>query len=106
VIAGTLLAFAILLGVLPYHTVLRFMEKTVDQQVDTLQVWQMGYDARQPADAGTASLPTPLPASEPESSAPTQRTTSSINRQPVDRQSRPLGDVSLLDRRHQAVNTE
>ena len=106
VIAGTLLAFAILLGVLPYHTVLRFMEKTVDQQVDTLRVWQMGYDDRQPADAGTASLPTPLPASEPESSVPTQRTTSSINRQPVDRQSRPLGEVSLLDRRHQPGNTE
>ena len=106
VIAGTLLAFAILLGVLPYHIVLQFMEKTVDQQVHRLEVWQEVYDARQPADVGTASVPTTQPAREPKSSAPTQRTTSSTNRQPVKRQSRPLGEVSLLDRRHQPGNTE
>ena len=100
VIAGTLLAFAILLGVLPYHTVLKYMEKTVDQQVDTLQVWQMGYDARPPADPGTAALPATLPAKEPESPTSVPQSTSSTNRPATQRQPRPLGEVSLVGRRH------
>ncbi len=38
-IGGIILGFCILLGVLPYQTVFRFMEKTIDRQVDDLTQW-------------------------------------------------------------------
>ncbi len=38
-IGAVLLIFAILLGVFPYHTVLRYMDATIDRQVDDLTEW-------------------------------------------------------------------
>ena len=38
-IAGVLFVLAILLGVFPHHTVLRYMDKTVTKQVDDLATW-------------------------------------------------------------------
>ncbi len=38
-IAGILLVLAILFGVFPYHTVLRYTDKTVQRQVDQLTEW-------------------------------------------------------------------
>lgn len=38
-IGMTLLAFAILFGVLPHHTVLKYMDKTIDRQVSDLAKW-------------------------------------------------------------------
>jgi NADH-quinone oxidoreductase subunit M len=38
-IAAVLLTFAIILGVLPYHTVLRYMDATVNKQVSDLAWW-------------------------------------------------------------------
>lgn len=38
-IAGVLLACAILFGVLPYHTVLKYMDPTIDRQVQDLTDW-------------------------------------------------------------------
>lgn len=38
-IGAVILAFAIVLGVFPYHTVLKYMESTVRQQVDSLTAW-------------------------------------------------------------------
>ncbi|HJN12020.1 MAG: NADH-quinone oxidoreductase subunit M [Pirellulaceae bacterium] len=38
-IAGILLALAIIFGVLPYHTVLQYMDKTIERQVDDLTDW-------------------------------------------------------------------
>ena len=97
VIAGTLLAFAILLGVLPHHTVLRFMEETVDQQVESLTVWQMGQDVEDSAAAGTAAA---IPQTEPEQSEPTvptrMQSTPATTSQLPERQPRASGEVSLV----------
>jgi len=38
-IAGVLLVLAILLGVFPYPTLLRYMDKTIDRQVNELAAW-------------------------------------------------------------------
>ncbi len=38
-IGAVLLAFALILGVFPHHTVLRFMDSTIDRQVDQLAWW-------------------------------------------------------------------
>jgi NADH-quinone oxidoreductase subunit M len=46
-IAGILFVTAILFGVLPYHTVLRFMENTVEQQVDDLTEFTRRYEPLQ-----------------------------------------------------------
>ena len=99
-IAGTLLAFAILLGVLPHQLVLRFMEKTVDTQVNSLTTWQQKYDFQETLRADTADD------LSPESPAPVPQSTSATNRQPIQRQSGPLAKVSLADRPHRVGNTE
>ena len=38
-IAGVLFALALLLGVFPHQTLLRYMDKTIDRQVDELAIW-------------------------------------------------------------------
>jgi len=43
-IAGILLALALLFGVLPYHTVLQYMDQTVERQVDDLAAWTKRMD--------------------------------------------------------------
>ncbi|HZL87046.1 MAG TPA: NADH-quinone oxidoreductase subunit M [Pirellulaceae bacterium] len=45
-IAIVLFVFAILFGVAPYHTVLKYVDKTVEQQVNDLAVWTR--DVKQP----------------------------------------------------------
>jgi NADH-quinone oxidoreductase subunit M len=45
-IAGTLLALAILFGVFPYQTVLRFMDKTVQRQVNHLAEFTMRLESQ------------------------------------------------------------
>jgi NADH-quinone oxidoreductase subunit M len=106
VIAGTLLAFAILLGVLPYHTVLRFMEKTVDAQVDSLTVWQSVHDSQNTLGADAAEDLSSAAPGQTKSPAPVPQSTSATNRQPIQRQPRPLAKVSLADRPHRVGNTE
>ncbi len=44
VIAGVLFVFAILLGVFPHQTVLRFMDTTIDRQVNELADWTRVHD--------------------------------------------------------------
>ena len=46
VIAGTLLVLAIVFGVQPYYTVLQFMEKTVERQVEDLADWTVREEAK------------------------------------------------------------
>ena len=46
-IAGTLFVFAILFGVFPYHTVLQFMDTTVDGQIQELVDWTKRQDAKE-----------------------------------------------------------
>lgn len=58
-IAGVLLAFAILLGVLPYHSLLRYMESTVTRQVDDLADWTMRVKER-PTETADMSAVLPL----------------------------------------------
>ncbi|MFV1965555.1 MAG: NuoM family protein [Pirellulaceae bacterium] len=60
-IAGVLFATAILLGVLPYHTVLRVMDRTVENQVDGLAKWTQ--DIKEVPDSETTD-PEPNAASE------------------------------------------
>ena len=43
-IAGVLLAFAIILGVFPHQTILKYMDPTIDRQVDELVEWTKNYD--------------------------------------------------------------
>jgi NADH-quinone oxidoreductase subunit M len=38
-IAGVLFVSAIVLGVFPYHTVIRYMQPTIDRQIDELTAW-------------------------------------------------------------------
>ena len=61
-IAGVLLAFAILLGVLPYHTLLRYMESTVQRQVDDLASWTMRVKEPPVQSAGTSAAQAFAPA--------------------------------------------
>ena len=49
-IAGILFVTAILLGVLPHHTVLKYMEKTIEQQVTDLTEWTQRREAAVGAD--------------------------------------------------------
>ncbi|MEX2174553.1 MAG: NADH-quinone oxidoreductase subunit M [Pirellulaceae bacterium] len=56
-IGTALLAFAILLGVFPYQTVLVYMDQTIDQQVQDLAAWTENVkDAEGAATVGTARL--------------------------------------------------
>ena len=70
VIGGVLLACAILFGVLPYHTVLRYMDPTIDRQVQDLTNWTKSV--KDGVDDSAASLP----ADNPETVA-TQRSSGS-----------------------------
>jgi len=56
-IGMTILGFCILLGVLPYQTVFRFMEKTIDRQVDQLTEWTATIKEK---DAVSNPIPTDL----------------------------------------------
>jgi NADH-quinone oxidoreductase subunit M len=44
-IATVLFVLAILLGVVPYHTVLRYMDKTVEAQAESLTEWTIRREA-------------------------------------------------------------
>jgi hypothetical protein len=101
VIAGTLLAFAILLGVLPYHTVLRFMEETVDQQVNDLTRWKQAKDEKDKKGARTEDTALTVPPVVPIKShgpARLQQTTSATERLPTQPQPSALDKVSLVGR--------
>ncbi len=50
-IAGTLLVFAVILGVFPYQTVLRYMDPTIDHQVQSLADWTRRTEAAEAAAA-------------------------------------------------------
>ncbi|MCO6459399.1 MAG: NADH-quinone oxidoreductase subunit M [Pirellulaceae bacterium] len=59
-IAGTLFVLAILLGVFPYQTVLRYMDPTIDRQVRLLADWTERQDqaaAAAPEEAQAATVP-------------------------------------------------
>ena len=49
-IGGILLVLAVIFGVFPYHTVLRYMDATIDRQVVLLRDWtrdvKVDYDAK------------------------------------------------------------
>ena len=101
VIAGTLLAFAILLGVLPYHTVLQFMEETVDQQVNDLTRWKQAKDEKDKKGARTEDTALTVPPVVPIKShgpARLQQTTSATERLPTQPQPSALDKVSLVGR--------
>jgi NADH-quinone oxidoreductase subunit M len=70
-IAGVLFGAAILFGVVPHHTVLKYMEKTIGQQVTELAGWAerhewlrgvAGADTTAEATASTAPVAVPPPA--------------------------------------------
>ena len=65
----TILAFCILLGVLPYQTVLRYMEKTVSQQTNSLTEWTKRHDAAE-AKANTPPATTPAAPTPPATVVP------------------------------------
>lgn len=71
-IATVLFVLAILLGVLPYQTVLQFMNETVSQQVEQLTAWS--ERARAPETVATETAE----AVEPEAAAPGVNATSLI----------------------------
>ena len=50
-IAGVLFVFAILFGVIPHHTVLKYMESTIEQQVTDLAALTPRYEDADEADA-------------------------------------------------------
>jgi NADH-quinone oxidoreductase subunit M len=54
-IGGVLLASAILLGVLPHHTVLKFMDPTIDRQVEELTNWTK--QVKDPLGTSAATVP-------------------------------------------------
>ena len=59
-IAGTLFVLAILFGVLPHQTVLRYMERSIEQQVNELADWAERYETAQrdaAAEASAGELP-------------------------------------------------
>ena len=97
-IAGTLLAFAILLGVLPYQTVLRYMEKTIDHQVESLTEWKKKHEADQPLQEGaSARTPRPAPARFEPVSARTPAVSSAATEPPADH-GLPADNRSLVRR--------
>ena len=53
-IATVIAVLAILLGVVPYHTVLRYMDSTITRQVDDLTAWTKRHDAEE-ADSNPAA---------------------------------------------------
>ena len=81
-IGGVLLACAILFGLLPHHTVLKYMDPTIDQQVEELTNWTkqvkdpLGASATKPATEEQAQN-TATPVSE-------TQTVSTANHAPVE----------------------
>jgi hypothetical protein len=55
-IAGVLFALAILMGLFPYQTVLRYMDRTVERQVKDLAAWTARIEAKPPAEQDSPPL--------------------------------------------------
>ena len=64
-IGMTILAFCILLGVLPYQTVFKYMETTVTKQTNELTQWTEKYEAAHPPAVDTTKAAEAKPAAAP-----------------------------------------